>query len=479
MVGRRGRILACLRTAAASAAALGLACGTDTPEVRLVLLLSVDTLRADRLGPHGSIRDLTPNLDALGAESTVFEAAYAPTAQTLPSVAAILTGRYPQEFGMTGNLSRFPAGAETLAQRFRSNGWSTSAVVSNWVLRREMGLDAGFDHFDDRLPQLEAARPMPERLGPDTTRAALAALDRCFPEPDARCFLWVHYQDPHGPYTPPEGLRARRLAVERELPDGQRELPVLDRSFGSGGIPDYQYLDERRDLAYYRAGYDAEVMHLDRQIGTLLEAIRIRGLWDQTLVVFVADHGESLGEEGVWFGHGERLSEAQVWVPLWFRVPGTLPARRADVASLLDIAPTLESQVLELPPVDGASGRDLFAPEARRNSSTVYLSTLQGSRVRRIGVIEGAFKYRAELREDGSWDGRLTRRGDDANDLTAPAPQVAGRLRVRLEELLKKHAVVPTEPAAIEAEDRKHLRALGYLEHEGTPGPGYGDDGAP
>ena len=428
MSGRRGPILARLRTAAASAATLAIACGSGAPDVQLVLILSVDTLRADRLGAHGSVLGLTPHLDALGAESLVFDAAYAPSAHTLPSIAALMTRRYPQE------------------------------------LRREMGLDAGFDHFDDALPELEAARPMPERLGPDTTRAALAALDLCLPGRRARCLLWVHYQDPHGPYTPPAELRAERLAEERRRPDAQRELPVLTGSYGSGGIPDYQVIDGRRDVAFYRAGYDGEVALLDAEIGNLLGAIRARGLWERTLVVFAADHGESLGEDDLWFGHGERLSEVQVRVPLWIRVPGTLPGSRTDVTSLLDVAPTLEALLLGTPSGPEAPGRDLLAPEADQRSSTVYLATLQGSRVRRIGVIDGDFKYLAELRDESSWDGRLTRRGADDVDLTAPAPHVAGRLRARLEELVQRYEISPERRAELDAEDRRKLRALGYLE---------------
>ncbi|MCP4244313.1 MAG: sulfatase [bacterium] len=464
MLARPGPILARLRTAAAGVATLAISCGPGIPDVQLVLLLSVDTLRADRLGAHGSLLGLTPHLDALGAESIVFEAAYAPTAQTLPSVAGLLTGRYPQEFGVTGNLSPLPADAGTIARRLRAADWTTAAVVSNWVLRREMGLDAGFDHFDDTLPELEAARPMPERRGPDTTRAAIAALDLCLPERRGHCLLWVHYQDPHGPYTPPAPLRAQRLAVERQRPDAQRELPILGRSFGGGGIPDYQVIDGRKDVAFYRAGYDGEVSLLDAEIGKLLDAIRTRGLWERTLVAFVADHGESLGEDDLWFGHGERLSEAQVRVPLWIRVPGAPPGRRADVASLLDVAPTLESLLLGTSPARDSPGRDLLAPEAAQQSSTVYLATLQGSRVRRIGVVDGDFKYLAELRDGSSWDGRLTPRNADDTDLTAPAPHVAGRLRARLEELANRYDVSPEPRAQLDADDRRHLHALGYLE---------------
>jgi arylsulfatase A-like enzyme len=443
---------------------LGCGAGSGDDTTRLVVLLSVDTLRADRLGAHGGPAGLTPELDALAARSLVFTAAYAPTSHTLPSIAALLTGRYPQELGVTGNLSVLPAESVTLAHRFRDAGWNTAAVVSNWVLRRDTGTAAGFDRFDDLLTRHEAARPMPERNAPETTAAALAALAGCLPAATDRCFLWVHYQDPHGPYTPPAALRAERLAIERTRPDADRRLPLLPGSFGAGGIPDYQVIDGRDDVAFYRAGYDAEVAYLDRAVGELLRGIEERA--PGAAIVFASDHGESLGEQDLWFGHGERLGEAQIHVPLWLALPGVSPGRRDDIVSLLDVLPTLEAAFLD---ASGAaySGRALLAPGAAEASSSVYLATLQGSQQRRVGVIEGDFKYVVVLRNERDWDGRLTRRSDDRVDLTAPAPQIAARLRARLEQLIRTHDGTPGVELKLDAEDRERMRALGYLDAGG------------
>ncbi|MBW2269822.1 MAG: sulfatase [Deltaproteobacteria bacterium] len=473
MQGGRTRSLARLALAAACGALVLLGCqgGSSDDSTRLVLLLSVDTLRADRLGAHGGPAGLTPELDALAARSLVFTAAYAPASHTLPSVAALLTGRYPQELGVTGNLSKLPEESVTLARRFREAGWNTAAVVSNWVLRRASGAAAGFDRFDDALPQHEAARPMPERTAQETTAAALAALSQCLPTATERCFLWVHYQDPHGPYTPPPALRAQRLAIERERPDAEHRLPLLPGSFGTGGIPDYQVIDGHDDVAFYRAGYDAEIAYLDDAVGALLRGLEARVPRAAAAVVFTSDHGESLGEQDVWFGHGERLGEAQVHVPLWFTLPGLAPGRRDDVASLLDVRPTLEARFLDASDVPH-TGRALLAPGAGEASSTVYLATLQGSRQPRVGVIEGDFKYVATLRDERNWDGRLTRRGDDAIDLTAPAPQIAARLRARLEALIRTHDAAPGVEIELDADDRERMRALGYLDDGAEPRPG-------
>lgn len=461
MQGGRRRSLARIALVAAYGGLIFSACAAGSDSARLVVLVSVDTLRADRLGAYGGPAGLTPELDALAERSVVFDAAYAPASHTLPSVTALLTGRYPQEMGVTGNLSVLPEQSVTLARVFQAAGWRTAAVVSNWVLRRATGTDAGFDSFDDVLTRHEAARPLPEREAKETTRAALDALTDCLPTASAQCFLWIHYQDPHGPYTPPTALREARLAIERERSDAARRLPLLPGSFGAGGIPDYQVIDGRDDVAFYRAGYDAEVAYLDAALGELFDAIAARDA--NAAVIFTADHGEALGEQDIWFGHGERLGEAQIHVPLFFSLPGAKPGRRNDVASLLDVLPTLEAALLGV--ADPArTGRALLAPGENQRSSTVYLATLQGSKEHRVGVIDGEFKYVAALRNDGAWDGRLTRRGDDSVDLTAPAPQVAARLRSRLEELIRTHAEAPGTQLELSDEDRASMRALGYLD---------------
>src|SRR5262245_4285897 len=445
-----------------------LACRGGRPP-DLLLLISVDTLRADHLGAHGSALGATPNLDRLAAESIVFSAGYAPAAHTLPSLSSLMTGRYPEEIGVRNNECAVAASVPTLAAELRQAGWRTQAVVSNWVLRRSSGLDAGFEGYDATFPQLEATRPMPERVAADTTNAALRALETCRAEKGARCFLWVHYQDPHGPYQPPEDQRQRFLERERAAPDGTRLLPVLDDFSGIGGIPNYQALQDQREVAFYRAGYDGEVAYLDREIGRLLAGLGADA--ERTIIVFSADHGESLGEQDLWFAHGEHLTEAQVRVPIWLRIPGRSPQRRDDIASLLDLHETLRRLATGAAPAAGARGRDLLAEGAADSPSSVYLATLGGSKERRYGWIEGGYKFVLLYRDD-IWQGQLYKRGDDSIDLAAPAPQLAASLRERIasfrDAMPEVEPVVRAEP--LSEDDRANLRALGYEPaQEGRP----------
>jgi arylsulfatase A-like enzyme len=372
-----------------------------------------------------------------------------------------MTGRYPEEIGVRNNESAVAASVPTLASALRAAGWQTHAVVSNWVLRRSSGLAAGFDAYDDTFPQLEATRPMPERIAGDTTTAALRAIQGCRAERGARCFVWVHYQDPHGPYQPPEALRERFLARERAEPDGRRTLPLLSDFSGLGGIPNYQALRDQREIAFYRAGYDGEVAYIDQEVGRLLAGLG--GETERAIVVFSADHGESLGERDLWFAHGEHLTEAQVQVPVWLRVPGRRPARRDDIASLLDLHVTLLGLATGAAPPPTGHGRDLLAPDAANGSSRVYLATLGGSREKRFGWIEDGYKFVILYRND-IWQGQLFRLGDDTIDLAAPAPQLASSLRERIAEFHDRmpevETVVRAEP--LSEEHRANLRALGY-----------------
>jgi arylsulfatase len=441
-------------------AALLAACGGGDPPPRVLLLVTVDTLRADRLGAYGSDLGLTPHLDALAAESQVFEAAYAPAPFTLPSLAGLLTGRYPEAIGIWSNESQLAEGVPTLAGELRERGWSTGAVVGNWVLRRGAGLAAGFDRYDDELEAREAVRGWPERVAAETTDAALRMLDAL----DARAagrLLWVHYQDPHGPYTPPPEHRERHLARERAAPDGALELPLAPDHTGEGAIPVYQALGARRDVAFYRAGYDGEVSYLDEQIGRLVEGLRARGALDGALVAFAADHGESLGEGGHWFVHGARLAPELVHVPCFLRVPGAPPRRRSDVVSLVDLRATLLAWATGAAPSSGP-GRDLLAPGAEGAIGSAYLAALASSPESRVGWIEGDYQLTLVHARD-VWDAQLVRRGREQVDLSAAAPQQARHMRERLNAFRESFRDAPAERRQLLSEaDAERLRALGY-----------------
>jgi arylsulfatase A-like enzyme len=432
---------------ALTAIALAAACHDAAEPPHHLLLITVDTLRADRLEAYGGELGVTPHLDALARQSAVFLRAYAPSSFTLPSVSAIMTGRYPQELGIWKNESGVPESAATLAAELRGRGWRTAAVVSNFVLRRRSGLAAGFDLFDDALPQREAVRKWPERVAADTTAAALEVLEGCTAGADARCFLWVHYQDPHGPYAPPGDRRRRFLEAERDAPDGRR----------------YQFLDGRRDVAFYRAGYDAEVEYMDEEVGRLLDAFAERGLMNRTAVVFAADHGEGLGEGDYWFAHGEFLADSLVRVPLLIRDPRRSPRRRGDLASLVDLYPTLLALVAVAPPGADRAGRDLLAKGAEREESAPYLATLGASSVERYGLVDGDYKLVIAER-DGVREERLTRLGAEEVDVASDAPEIAAALRAKLLAFREKMTSGPPEiRQELSPADREKLRALGYV----------------
>jgi len=444
------------------------ACQPAVPAPRLLLLVTVDTLRADRLAAFGSTLGLTPHLDALAAESTVFTAAYASAPFTLPSVAALMTGKPPEAIGIHRNESLLSANVQTLAAALRDRGWHTRAVVSNFVLRSSTGIDNGFDAFDDEFSQREAVRGWPERDALRTTDAALASLDRCLEQAPPACFLWVHYQDPHGPYTPPGDLRAEELVRERDTPDGRRVLPLRDDQLGIGGIPRYQAIDEHRDVGFYRAGYHAEIRYVDREIGRLLDGVARRGVGRRAVVAFTADHGEGLGEDDYWFAHGEYLSDALVRVPLMIRKPGVRHELRRDVAALTDLPATLWNALGEAPLASPFPGRALLAPGAETGASRPYLATLGAATHARYGLVEGDYKLVLTQR-DGVWEPRLTRRGRDDVDVLAEAPQIARPMGRRLKRIHDRAAEGPAEVVQPLSDDvREQLRGLGYVE----AGPG-------
>jgi arylsulfatase len=440
----------------------------DSPaERRLVLLISVDTLRADHVGALGAAPDLTPRIDLLAEDAVVFTRAYAPAPFTLPSVSTLLTGRYPAENGVVRNDCVLPADVPSLATTLSKLGFVTGAVVSNFVLRHVSGLARGFDAYDDRFTRVEANRNVPERTAADTTEAALVLLDQLLTRADD-VFLWAHYQDPHGPYTPPAGLRERSLQTERARPDGDRELPIDESQFGLGALPAYQVIDGRRDVAFYRAGYLGEVRHLDEQVGRLLDGLVQRGLYDQALIVFTADHGEALGENDYWFAHGEYLSEAMLHVPLIVRLPGGTSARRTDTVGLHDLLPTL-APLLGAATPRGLSGRDLFGPDAATTHSSVYLSTLSGAKTPRVGLVQQGHRL-VLSRHDSEWRPRLHRLGsDEVVEDEALTTQLGNALTRLFSELPLRP---PSYQSDLSEADLADLRALGYFGDGQEPGDG-------
>ena len=288
------------------------------PPPRNVLLVSIDTLRADRLGAG-----IAPALDRLAAAGVQFVSARTPVPLTLPAHASLLTGALPAAHGVHVNGQVLPADVPTLATVLRAAGYRTGGFVGAYVLDRRFGLARGFDTYDDRVPRNPEAsdRLEAERPANQVVDAALAWLDAAPSSPSAPFFLWVHLYDPHAPYTPPPG---------------------------APGVPG-------------RGPYDAEVAYAGAQAGRLFERLEARGLTGSTVIVLAGDHGEGLGEHGEQT-HGMLAYDATLRVPLVVAAPGEAARRIAAPVSLTDVAPA----VLKLAGVTGtlvagASTRDLFA----------------------------------------------------------------------------------------------------------------------
>jgi arylsulfatase A-like enzyme len=313
------------------------ACSEGANPHRSVVLITIDTLRADQLHSYGFDAPVSPRIDELAAGGVLFERAVAASGATAPSHAAIMTSLYALQnsIGPRNGFTRLQ-GEVTLAEVFREAGYDTGAFVSNVVLKRRIGLDRGFQVYDDELTTPERNRPLLfERVAEQTTGRAIAWLKQ---PRQARFFLWVHYQDPHGPYDPPEELLGE--IPYQPLP-GEPSLPLLDKHFGRGGIPAYQAIGEMRLPSEYRRRYAGEVLYADRWLGELLREVRAGEGGGDTIVLLTADHGESFGEEGFYFVHSHTTTPDLSHVPFILAAPGLRPERRAELVSHVDVMPTL------------------------------------------------------------------------------------------------------------------------------------------
>jgi len=409
-------------------------CSADEagPRPRSVLLVSIDTLRADALGCYGNAGARTETLDRLASEGVRFRTAIAPAPVTLPSHAALMTGLNPWRTGVFHNgIYRLAPRFESLAERLAGGGFETAAFIGGYPLSAESGIDQGFAHYDDFIPLEDGAKyHNPERSAEQVTEAALAWLDGR-PDPARPFFLFVHYYDPHAPYDPPA-------------------------AYVAGGTSGAQRL----------GAYDGEVAYVDDQIQRLLDRMRIDATLDQTLVVVTADHGEGLMEHGE-PTHSIFLYDEAVRVPLILRYPPSLPAGLEvdEIVGLADVMPTvLEALGLATDrPLDGRSVWPLARGTGRGRGGEAFSESQVGrldhgwSRLRSIRTSE--WKYIDAPRPE------LYAFPDDAaetRNVAAEHPEASDRLRLRIEEAFAEAAA--GEVAEIGEEELERLQSLGYLQ---------------
>jgi choline-sulfatase len=427
-----------------------------------VVLVSIDTLRADAVGVYGGPVP-TPTLDGLAAQGVRFDRVFAPAPATAPSHATMFTGQDVLHHGLLRNGQPLPDAAATLAEAFHTGGWHTAGFVSSFVLDHRFGWAQGFDLWDDRIPEQGSTmrkEPYPgafwsaerfagfDRRATVTTQAAIEWL-RDAPEP---FFLFVHYFDPHAPYAPPRPYLRRTARID---------VPLDDRAVQGVSADQLERLIQR---------YHGEVLYTDDSLGALLAAVASRARDRSTLVVVTADHGEGLGQHG-WIEHATYLYDEQIRVPWILSWPGQLPAGHEvhTPVGLVDLAPTI-LDLVGLPPLPGADGRSLAA--SARGGADPVPRPLFGDRhlvAEETGWGHGVL---SSVRTP-AW--KLIRSSDGTEQLfdLAADPRELHDLRheradvaAGLEGLLQEHdAEQPgAAPAAPVSEDTKRaLRALGYL----------------
>ena len=349
--------------------ALALAAGASQcakpPQRHNVLLIAVDTLRPDHLGCYGYERPTSPHIDALAAEGIRFTHAQSPRAKTTPAMASVLTGLYPHDHGVRDLTTPLAPDVPTIAEQFVGAGYRTAAVIGNFVLQKERsGLARGFQTWVEDLPQTRGVPPddVPERTAESLTDEALARLGlgaapggATLTRDERPWFLWLHYMDPHGLYDPPAEHRLFTSDAQDPIPKDAAAYGRFTPRIATYNVPAEAWLPDGRVDAYHvRDLYDAEIHYVDAQIGRLLDEMRRAGLLATTWVVFVGDHGESLGEHAYWFEHGAYAYEATCRVPLIVRPPDGLrrrpaPAVRHGDVSLADLGPTI-LQLCGVPP---------------------------------------------------------------------------------------------------------------------------------
>ncbi|MGA1823749.1 MAG: tetratricopeptide repeat protein [bacterium] len=398
-----------------------------------IILITIDTLRADHLGCYQYAGIKTPNIDALAGEGTLFEHAYTSTPITLPSHASIMTGLYPQAHGVHNNATYYlNSSAITLSEILQKAGYRTAAFVGAYVLHSRYGLNQGFDLYNDNLPQgkqgIESLYNLyDERTAEETTALALDWLAQ---NKDAPCFVWLHYFEPHAPYLPP---------------------PALAR----------EYVDQP---------YDGEIASVDTSMGNLLKGVREMGMYDQTAFIVTSDHGEGLGEHDE-MTHGVFLYDSTLHIPLIMRFPG-IPSGGAKVQELcrtIDIFPTILDYcgLSCQKPIQGESLLPLLLHEKQDRNRELIMESwyakenfgwahLEGIRTREWKYIKAPHSELYDCANDPK----------ETLNIWGKQPATGNQLKNRWENLcaaIEKQKQFDPKTAELTPQLREQMKSLGYV----------------
>ena len=424
--------------------------GINHPHLPNIFLITVDTLRADHCSGYGYSRPTTPNIDRLLQGGACFIQARTVEPLTNPALCSLLTSMYPHEHGATRNGLPLRPNLLSLPKLLRSKGYHTAAFVGNWTLKDKLsGLAQHFDTYEGVFTRKRWLGLLKgEASAEDLTERALAWIEEYFAAPRAQpLLLWLHYVDPHAPY---------RFHEEQARQIGLQETTSVD-------APDR---------------YDTEIAFADHHIGRLLAGLARHSPQSETLVVFAADHGESLGEHGDW-GHGRHLFEQALRIPMALLWAGRIRPRRIDAPALnIDLAPTILGLIdLRAPGsfegydwsgvLDGSEpprGR-LTRYEAHRGAvmSRSHPDSSRRSGLLEIGLIDGAAKEILRVREGKRSLYDLNTDPGETRSLASSGTRLSGSLAVWIGAVYKGLEAADGSPRLhVDPETIEELQSLGY-----------------
>ena len=417
-----------------------------------VIIIAVDTLRADHLRCYGYPRNTSPHIDELALDSIKFNNCYTPSPLTTPAFASVLTSLPPFKHGAKRNgLSIFDK-TTTLPQLLKGRGYYSGAFISNWPLKKNLThLDRGFDTYEEVLTKKRWYGLFnPEGKAPDINRKAIKWLHE---NKERKIFLFVHYTEPHDPYV-----------YHKEFDEGYDDIEPEFYPEGSS----HKKIKK----------YDTEVGFVDHHIGELLEKIKEYGLYEGSLIIFLSDHGESFGEHD-YYGHGRRLYNSGLHVPLIVKLPGS-GEKNTEInrnVSLMDVAPTILS-LLNCPVSEDMEGRNLFDTEA--GNRVLYFESYRGAvhfekdttfrlKVKpvRYGLLKGDDKLifdngleAYDIAEDCFESTNIYRNPDEK---IAEMQALLTAFMEKVEEFIIFSKKFHKQRSSLTAEELEKLKALGYI----------------
>lgn len=449
----RNLVLGTLTIAAIAAAPVNpLAAADDRPHV---IFITVDTLRADRLSTYGYERETSPVLDELIESGLAFAEARTVEPLTSPALCSMITSRYPHQHGSTRNGLRMRPELDSLPKLLAAEGYRTAAFPGNWTLRDKLsGLAEHFDNYDPVLTKKRWWGVLrSEAPATDLNERALGWIDSHLSTETGEPFmLWVHYSEPHAPYVLHEQYM-ERLGIEDKK--NRNKISAGDR-------------------------YDSEIAYVDAMIGEFLDGLYERVPKEDLLLVFAADHGESLGEHDYW-GHGRNLYEPTLHVPMAITWAGKIASRRIEAPALLiDLAPTVASLVGASPP-ETFEGYDWTATLAGAAEpmdrvtqfeahKSAVLTAHDSDLARRTGLIDVGLLHRGQKEIFGVKNGRHTHFDlltdpEELSDLSAKRAEPTEALQDWLSRISNALQSLDQEiPEPLDEESIERLRALGYAD---------------